>query len=225
MRVLVYSPVRLFGEGIGAFLRSLERVGAVLVEHDALDLETRVTDFRPDVALLDVTTRDVLPTVARFTTLCPDVTTVAMAVPEVADDVIACADAGFVAYVPRNASTAQMLAIVDLAVRGETVCDGRITRSLFDELSRRRAPSRPLGPDEYLTPREIEMARMLARGLSNKEIARELQLSIATIKNHVHAVLQKLQLGSRTQVAGRLVENPAMLHFPPSGSARRRADA
>lgn len=224
MRMLVYSPVRLFGEGIGSFLQSIDGIEAVLVKHDATDLETSTAEFRPDIALLDVTTRDVLPAVQRFTALCPDVTTVAMAVPEVAEEVIACADAGFVAYIPRNASAAEMLAIVELAVRGETVCDGRITRSLFDELSRRRPPSPRFDPGEHLTPREIEMARMLARGLSNKEIARELHLSIATIKNHVHAVLQKLQVGSRTQVAGLLVENPSVLrpaHVSVSASPGR----
>ena len=61
MRVLIYSPVRLFGEGIGAFLRSIERIEAVVVEHKVMALETRAKDFHPDVALFDVTTQDVLP--------------------------------------------------------------------------------------------------------------------------------------------------------------------
>ena len=225
MRVLIYSPVRLFGEGICAFLHSLERFDAVIVEHDAGALETTATQFRADVALFDVTTQSVLLVAQTMKAFCPHVMMVAMAVPEVAEDVIACADAGFAAYIPRNASAEEMLVIVDGVMRGETVCAPRITRSLFDELSRRQTTNPPPDPDDCLTSREIETARMLARGLSNKEIARELQLSIATVKNHVHSVLQKLQVCSRAQVATLLVDNPWVLRFPNGGPAGRSKGA
>ncbi|GAA2756231.1 response regulator transcription factor [Actinopolymorpha rutila] len=225
MRILVFSPVRLFGEGISAFLLSLNRFDAVLVEHDATALEATAVEFRADLALFDVTSEKSLPVAQTLKALCPDVMTIAMAVPEVAENVIACADAGFAAYIPRNASAAEMLAIVDRALCGETVCAPRIARSLFDELSRRRATHPPPDPDDCLTLREIETARMLARGLSNKEIARELQLSVATVKNHVHSVLQKLQVRSRAQVATLLVDNPWVLRFPISRPVASRLDA
>lgn len=225
MRVLVYSPVRLFGEGICAYLQSIERIEAVLVEHDAMELETRVAKFQADVALFDVTTRNVLTAAQVVKALCPEVTTVALAVTEVAEQVIACADAGFAAYIPRSASATEMISIVELALQGETVCDRRIARSLFDELARRRPAITQFGPDEHLTPREIETAKMLRRGLSNKEIAKELHLSVATIKNHVHSILQKLQVRRRSQVANLLIENPWVLHAPRSDALPPRVDA
>lgn len=225
MRILIYSPVRLFGEGICAFLLSLQRCEAVWVEHDAGALEISAVEFGADVALFDVTSDEVLLVAQTMKALCPDVMTVAMAVPEAADDVIACADAGFAAYIPRNASAEEMLAIVDSALRGEMICAPRITRSLFDELFRRQDTNPPPDPDDCLTPREIETARMLARGLSNKEIARELQLSIATVKNHVHSVLQKLRVCSRAQVATLLVDNPWVLRFPNGGPVGRSRGA
>jgi two-component system nitrate/nitrite response regulator NarL len=225
MRVVVYSPVRLFGEGISAFLQSIGRIEAVLVEYDARDLERRVADFHADVALFDVTTQDVIPAAQLVAALCPGVTTVAVAVAEVAERVIACADAGFAAYIPRNASAEEMIAIVDLALRGETVCDRRIARSLFDELARRRSMATRAGQDERLTPREIEIARMLGHGLSNKEIAKELHLSVATIKNHVHSALQKLQVRSRSQVADLLIDNPSAFRLQQYGSSSRNVDA
>jgi DNA-binding NarL/FixJ family response regulator len=223
MRIVIYSPVRLFGEGIGAFLQSIDRIEAVLVESDPLELETRAAVFRADVALFDVTGHDVIPLARIVRAQCPEIIAVAMAVAEVAEDVIACADAGFAAYIPRAATAAEMIAIVDLALRGETVCDRRIARSLFDELAR-RSPTALAPPDEYLTPREIEMARMLARGLTNKEIAKELHLSVATIKNHVHSVIRKLQVHSRLQVANLLLEDP-FLFRPQSGPRNQRLDA
>lgn len=221
MRVLVYSPVRLFGDGIAAFLRSVERIEAVQVESDPVDLDARADDFRADLAMFDVTGRDVIPLAGIIRARCPDVVAVAMAVAEVAEEVIACADAGFAAYIPRGASAAEMIGIVDLAMRGETVCDRRIARSLFDELARRRVRGDPVMPDGCLTPREIETARMLARGLSNKEIAKELHLSVATIKNHVHSVIRKLQVRSRLQVAHLLTEDPFLFRAQSGLSGRR----
>ncbi|MBS1694028.1 MAG: response regulator transcription factor [Actinobacteria bacterium] len=78
---------------------------------------------------------------------------------------------------------------------------------------------------EILTPREIEIANMMCRGLSNKEIAKELQLSIATIKNYVHYILGKLQLNRRSQVADFAVENPWVLRFPHHGLLHQGVDA
>jgi two-component system nitrate/nitrite response regulator NarL len=214
MRVLVYSPVRLFGEGLAAFLESIGSVGAVRVEHNVKDLESTVGDFGADVALIDVMAPDGLPAARLVRALCPEVATVAVAVAETAEEVIACADAGFAAYIPRNASVPEMLAIIDHTYQGGTVCDPRIARSLFDELARRKPMRAPFGPDDCLTRREIEIAKLLSRGSANKEIAEELHLSVATIKNHVHSVLHKLQVNRRSQVANLLVENPWILRVP-----------
>lgn len=224
MRVVVVSPVRLFGEAICAFLQSLDRVEAVQAECNATELEARIAAFHANVALFDITGHDVIAAAKSVRARCPDVTTVAVAVAEVAEEVIACADAGFAAYIPRDASAEEMISIVQLALQGETVCDRRIARSLFEELARRGPMTTSSGPDECLTPREVEIARMLGRGLSNKEIARELHLSVATIKNHVHSALTKLQVESRAQVANVLLDNPWVFRFPGNGPAALGAD-
>jgi DNA-binding NarL/FixJ family response regulator len=225
MRVVIYSPVRLFGEGIGVFLKEIEHIKAVLVEHNAVDLDTSVANFHADIALFDVTTFDVIPVAHKVRAQCPNTIIVALAVAEVAEKVIACADAGFAAYIPRSASAPEMIAIMDRAVLGETVCDRRIARSLFEELARRRATAAQPFQGEKLTAREREIANMMWRGLSNKEIAKELQLSVATIKNYVHAILGKLQLRRRSQVADFAVENPWALRFPQHGLSHPEVDA
>lgn len=214
MRVLVYSPVRLFAESVAAFLLTIDAIREVQVEYDFRDLDIKVLDFKADLALFDITAPDVLPVARLLNAKCPEVATVAVAVAETAEEVIACADAGFAAYIPRNATVSEMLAIIDQTHRGGTLCDPRIARSLFNELARRRPAVAHFGPDDCLTPREVETARMLGRGLSNKEIADELHLSIATIKNHVHSVLRKMQVNHRSQIANQLVENPWILRLP-----------
>jgi DNA-binding NarL/FixJ family response regulator len=220
MRVFVYSPVVLFGEGIASFLRSIESIRAVCVEHEGIEVESAVVDFRPDVVTLDVTRSEAFSIARSVKALQPEVVMVAMAVTEMAEEVIACADAGFSAYIPRNAGVDQMVAILNLAMEGGTVCAPQIARSLFDELAR-RCPviSLPAQRDEYLTPREVEIALLMARGAANKEIAEELHLSVATIKNHVHSVLRKLHTERRAEVARAMLEEPGLRQVPDHKSS------
>lgn len=214
MRVLVYSPVQIFGDCIATFLESAECVAAVLAEHDILNLDLKAIELGADVALIDVTTPEAHAVPRLVKVVCPEVSTIAMAVSEVPDEVIACAESGFDAYVPRTARPAEMIEIIHGVQRGETVCAPRIARTLFNELARRRVADPPSTPDGHLTPREMEIARLIGRGAANKEIAAELHLSVATIKNHVHSVLRKLQVDNRAQVAMLLLQNPLALRLP-----------
>lgn len=203
MRVLVHSHVLLFGEGVAAFVRSIDFVEAVEVESTIDSLEACTQSFDADVVLFDVTAPSSLDRAQILKQRCPSIQTVALAVPEMANAVVACAEAGFVACVPRDASIADLASVLEHARMGETKCDPKIVRCLFDELANRKASPPPNGLGQ-LTRRELETARLLSDGLSNKEIARELHLSVATVKNHVHSVLQKLDVNRRSQVAGRL---------------------
>lgn len=207
MRVLVHSPVRLFGEGVAAFVRTIEFVDAARAENEAVALEDAISQLPADVVLLDVTAPSSLTQARALRQCCPGVDIVAMAVPDMAEAVIACADAGVVAYIPRDATTTELALVLSHTRRGETHCDPSITRSLFRELANRQATSisDELSP---LTRREIETARLVSQGLSNKEIAQELHVSVATIKNHVHSVLHKLGVSRRSQVAGQLAQEP-----------------
>jgi DNA-binding NarL/FixJ family response regulator len=203
MRVLVHSHVRLFGEGVAAFVRSIDFVEAAEVESTVDSLEECVRAFDAELVLFDVTAPSTLERAQTLKQRCSTIQMVALAVPEMADAVVACAEAGFAACVPRDASSADLASVLEHARQGETKCDPRVARCLFDELASRKAslPPEGLGP---LTRRELETAQLLCDGLSNKEIAKELHLSVATVKNHVHAVLRKLDVSRRSQVANRL---------------------
>lgn len=211
MRILLYARVRLFGESLGACLDQDDAIAAVAVEHEALDLGRKAGAFHADIILFDVTPRNELATVRALADECPEIPIVALAVPHIADEVIACADAGFVSYVPRDASFAELLLILRMALRGEAQCDPRITRSLLEEIRRRRDPDVFRDPHAKLTKREVETLRLVSRGLTNKEIAAKLNLSVATVKNHVHSVLRKLQLKRRTEARQLLSEKPWLL--------------
>lgn len=87
--------------------------------------------------------------------------------------------------------------------RGETVLHPTIARKLMDEV---RQPSRPLPLEDLLTPREIDVLKCMAQGLTNREIALKLDVSVRTVTTHVRNILDKLHLDNRTQAALYAVE-------------------
>jgi DNA-binding NarL/FixJ family response regulator len=154
---------------------------------------------RPEVLLLDAITPESLDLPRRMRTLLPSLRSVAFAVADSDADVLACAESGIAGYVARDGSVEDLVAAILRAVGGELVCPPRIAAVLFARIAAlsNRGVDMPVEP---LTPREREIADLVACGLPNKTIARELSLAPATIKNHVHNILQKLNLQRRGEI-------------------------
>ena len=106
--------------------------------------------------------------------------------------------AGAIAYLPKTAGVDQVVTAVRAAARGESVLEPRIAARLVREVRQASARRRPL---DQLSPRELEVLAALARGRSNRQIAKALQISEETVKAHVSSILAKLQLADRTQAA------------------------
>jgi DNA-binding NarL/FixJ family response regulator len=210
-RVLLYATARLFGEAVGACLRRDELVEDVIVVHDVVAVAPTACSAGADVVLYDVSAGRPLTAVRALTDELVELPVVALTDSPGPDDVIAYADAGLVAWVPRDATLDELVGVLEMALRGETACDAKLTRSLVDEVRRRREPCESLEVAELLTRREAETLRLLGRGFTNKEIATELHLSVATVKNHVHAVLAKLELTRRAEAGRLLREKPWLL--------------
>src|SRR5262245_28521015 len=134
----------------------------------------------------------------------PLVKIVALAVREDEQDLVTCAAAGVAGYVTRGASVDDLIQALDGVARGELLCSPQTAATLWRRLA---AFARGDGAGEHanlLTPREREIGTLLEAGLSNKEIAVRLGIEVATVKNHVHNVLEKLQVHRRAQAAARL---------------------
>lgn len=208
LSVVVYSPVRLFADGVAASLDAQHGTRAAAC-HDVASLRSELEGGRADIMLVDVTDRRALEQGRALIHAFPHVKAIALALPEAAEDVIACADAGFVSYVPRNACVEEMCEVLRRALRDEVFCDPKVSCGVLRELRRRQASFAPATePGDELTRREREVLRLLGRRMSNKEIARQLCLSTATVKNHVHAILSKLNVHARSEALARLQADP-----------------
>jgi DNA-binding NarL/FixJ family response regulator len=223
--LFILSDVLLHREGLEQQLA--RRPSVSVVGHAPYSAETvaRLRCLRPQVLLLDLGLEASLRVAPTIRSALPDTRLIVLAVFGTGQDVVACAEAGVTGYVTREASIAELVATIERAVRGETFCPPAITASLFARIAvlASAQQTRPAVPGQLLTSREVEIVRLIDLGLSNKEIAQALSIAVPTVKNHVHNVLQKLNVERRRDAASYLrgraeVRTPSL----PLESGRRR---
>lgn len=211
--VIVCASTRLYREGLRDALQlrpAVVVVGTARGFEDCLALAERA---RPRAVLVDTSLCQASLTIRRLRCLrcAPEV--VALGVPEAEDAVLACVEAGAAAFVTVEESVDELVATIVRLSHGEALASPRLVAALLRRVSL-LASTRVTGQDVSLTTREIQVGALLGSGLSNKEIACELQIEPATVKNHVHSVLAKLGVTRRSQVGARLRE----LGFEPHSS-------
>jgi len=201
-RVLVVAETRLFRDGLAQTLgrEQVDVVGAAAAGKDALDC---VRSLKPDIVVLDMARVESADMLRELTGALPSVKVVAVGVPEVERHVIACAEAGISGYVRREGTVADLVATLESVTSGEAVFSPRMAASLLRRVAV-LAAEREDDVDVRLTPRESEIAELLADGLSNKQIAQRLCVEVATVKNHVHSILDKLKVSRRGEAAARV---------------------
>ena len=205
-RVAVIADVRLYREGIARVL-SERKEFAIIGTANGLDSAwALLTAATPDVVLVDMAMVDGL-TVLRAIAEIQHAKVVAFGIDEVEDDVVACAEAGIVGYVPRDASLEDLVAILQSVRQGKLICSPSVASRLLHSVGRRYRRAGNV-VERSVTPREHQVWNLLGRGLSNKEIATELSIEAATAKNHVHNLLGKLRVSTRAEAAA--VRRPTM---------------
>jgi DNA-binding NarL/FixJ family response regulator len=204
---IVLTPVRLLGDGLAACFRSLSDMNVFAVVDDLAGLRSQLATTSVDVVLIDVTQGIDLFDVREIAAEFPDVALVALGLNEQRQEVIECGRAGFAGYVAREASIDVLCEALREIVAGRLACPPEIAGGLLRALFRDK-PRLDDTLEHSLTRREIQVLQLLGRGLSNKEIGGELFLSVATVKHHVHHILEKMNLSRRTQAMQRVRDAP-----------------
>ena len=202
--LIIVADVRLYREGIHSSLSKLPQfsvIGAVGSAEEARKLGSRTA---PDVVIVDMATRNSLTIVRTIRQDLPSAHIIGFGVDEVEGEVLACAEAGLSGYVTSDASLDELVAGIESACRGELLCTPKMAATLFRTLEQRRRDAVSQPKSVILTAREREVLRLVDEGLSNKEISARLSIEVSTVKNHVHNLLDKLQVTSRLQAAARL---------------------
>lgn len=203
VRVLLVDDHALFRVGVRSELGdAVEIVGEA---GDVAEAVARIEACRPDVVLLDVHLPDGSgdAVIEAVRAAAPEVRFLALSVSDAPEDVIAVIRAGARGYVTKTISGPELVEAIARVAEGDAVFSPRLAGFVLDAFAAPQDPSpAPPATDELdqLTLREREVLRLIARGYSYKEIARELDISVKTVESHVSAVLRKLQLSSRHEL-------------------------
>lgn len=202
IRLLLVADIRLYQEALAQILAREGRLHVAAVAADAPAAVQLARQGAIDVALVDVAMSQ---SIAAIREIAPHAKVVAIAMRESEADFVACAEAGIAGYVPRAGSVEDLIKVLESVARGELLCSPRSAAALLRRVATLAAgrPGRDsIGPG--LTPREREIGALLEAGLSNKDIAVRLGIEVATVKNHVHNLLEKLQVHRRAMAVARL---------------------
>jgi DNA-binding NarL/FixJ family response regulator len=198
--VVLVDDHALFRAGVIAQLDDgVEVVGEAGDVQGAVEL---IEETQPDVVLLDVHLPGgngpaVIKAVAEK---LPDVCFLALSVSDAAEDVIEVVRAGARGYVTKSISGSDLSDAVRRVAEGDAVFSPRLAGFVLDAFAATvPAPEDPAL--DQLTPREVEVMRLLARGYAYKEVARRLSISIKTVETHASSVLRKLQLSNRHELS------------------------
>lgn len=205
IRVLIIHRNRLFREGLAFVLAQQPNMAGVGGVAGVGEVLRELESLRPHVILLDfcLPERDGLGEARLIRGVLPQAKILMIGLPELECDLLACVEAGVAGCLPQEASLEELLNNIQAVATGEALCSPKVAGLLFSRLaeaSHKRDLRQVLGLPN-LTRRELEIITLIEKGLSNKEIAVQLNIEVQTVKNHVHNILDKLQLDGRREAA------------------------
>jgi DNA-binding NarL/FixJ family response regulator len=206
IHILLVDDHALFREGISSVLNSQTDMEVVGEASDGLEAVVMARKLRPDVILMDVSMpgSDGIEATRQIKQELPDARIVMLTVHDEDEKLFDAVRYGAQGYLLKTIRAGQLVEMIYAAHQGEAAINPLLASRIMDEF-RRLSPTSDMPEngisDELLTPREREVLVLVARGLIDREIARQLTVSVYTIKSHVRAILQKLHVATRHEAA------------------------
>jgi two-component system, NarL family, response regulator DegU len=200
--VLLADDHVLFRQALRHLLEMEQDIHVVAEAGDGATALTMVDEFHPDVVLLDISmpAMDGIVATAKLREEHPKIGIIILTMFAEDTHIIRAIRAGANGYLLKNTESARVIDAIRAVSRGQSILEPQLVSKLLDEfrkMSDTRTPTNVAG----LTERELELLRLVARGLSNKEIASTLELAESTVKNRLSVLFEKLEVKDRTQAA------------------------
>jgi len=204
IRILIVDDHILFREGLAAIIRAepdIEVVGFAGSVKEAVEVAHSV---KPDIILMDFGLPDGTGVEAtqRILDEYPNCKIIFLTMSEEEEDLFVAVRSGAKGYILKSIRPTKLVASLRSVSRGESALSRSMTLRLMEELARSDVPTRPRDPQlAKLTPRELDVLRDMAVGMTNQEIATHLYVSENTVKYHVHSILDKLGFADRREAS------------------------
>jgi DNA-binding NarL/FixJ family response regulator len=203
IKVLLADDHRLFRDGLRQLLELESDIKIVGEAENGLEAERMALDTNPDVILMDINMPivDGVAATRQILDAKPDVGIIILTMYRQDQHVFQAVRAGARGYLLKNTSPTDLVSAIRLVYSGSSLIDPEMATKLCREFARLADQMDPTEPLGGLTEKEIAILRLVAAGMSNKEIASELAFSEKTIKNQLSILFQKLGIRDRTQAA------------------------
>ena len=208
VRVLIVDDHHLVLEGLRAVLSTDPALQVIGEAHTGGEAVQSAERLKPDIILMDIRMPDMngIAATRQVKQVVPTTSVIMLTMYENPDYLFEAVKAGASGYVLKDVAGPDLLRAIHTVADGGSLLNqevvGRFLRRLAAEAEQiTSGPALPGQGPERLTPRELDVLRLIANGLSNKEIAARLSISVATVKTHLEHILQKMQVSDRTQAA------------------------
>jgi len=204
IRVLIADDQALFRRGLYVVLGTEENIEVVAEAEDGEQAIAKAEEMAPDVVLMDVRMPRVngIEAAQRIRELLPSTKILMLTVSDEEDDLYEAIKAGANGYLLKEISVEEVATAIRSVVQGQSLISPSMASKLlneFNSLARQAAEKKEQLPAPVLTARELEVLKLVARGMSNRDVADQLYISENTVKNHVRNILEKLHLHSRME--------------------------
>jgi DNA-binding NarL/FixJ family response regulator len=211
IRVAIIHPSRLFREGLANLLSQHPDLSINTMVTKATELLTGRERWYPDVIVMALSQSepDIPEVIRQLRDVFPKAKALILGLNNLESHILSCIEAGAAGYLPQEATLEDLLNHIRAVVAGEALCSPKVAGLLFSHLEKNAQRWERLYDTDLkrLTPREREVVALIETGLSNKEISVQLRIEVSTVKNHVHHILEKLQLSGRWEAARYAREN------------------
>ncbi len=214
VRVLITDDHELFRRGLRMVLEAEEGIEVVAEAGDGADAVAKVEELAPDVVLMDVRMphQNGIDATRAIRGAFPSTRIIMLTVSDEEDDLFDAVKAGANGYLLKEVSIEEVADAVRAVVRGQSLISPSMAAKLIAEVGTlaRRAADAGRVRTPSVSERELEVLKRVASGLTNEQIAAELQISPTAVRNHVANILEKLQLRARIEEAMLTVEGPLL---------------
>ncbi len=205
IRVLLADDHALFREGLAGIISTQPDIAVIGEAEDGLEAIVKASELKPDLILMDIQMPgcDGLEAILKIKKELPKTVIVVLTVRDEEEKLFEAIKSGAQGYLLKSIRSRELLDMLRGAMRGEAAISPRLAGQMLEEF--RRISQQIPRDDEYepiaLTSREQEVLSLVSRGLSDKQIAAQLAISLYTAKSHLRNILSKLQVNSRREAA------------------------